>query len=86
MATDILQCNYFHHAVSVDNPSKVMFQDYIYRESCKYDYKLVQSKTGKHKNDNKTILPYIDKIVNYLLTGKELINQNNIKHDYILLD
>ena len=61
MATDILQCNYFQH---VDNSTKVMFQNSIHREICKYDYKHVLSKTGKHKNDNKTILPYVDKIVN----------------------
>ena len=75
----------------IETKDKVPFFQIIYKyefisSSCKYDYIRVQSKAGKHKNDKKTILPYIDKIVNYLLTGKELINQNNIKHGYILLD
>ena len=77
MTADILECNYFRQTLSKTNSNKVIFPNTSCRASCNYDFKMVKSRKGILKNDNKSVLRYIAKILNYLLTGNELINEND---------
>ena len=43
--------------------------------------KKITSSSGNQKTDNKTMLPYVEMVVNYLLTGKVNISQSYIKLD-----
>ncbi len=87
MATDILYCNYFDHTSAIANAKDVIFQNTNCGTSYIYECKSVKTSSGKQKNDNKTMLPYVEKILYYLLTGKELIKKvNSSQPDHIQLD
>ncbi len=59
---------------------KMIFSNTNCRASYIYESKSVKTSSGKQQNDNKKMLPYVEKILNYFLTGKIiLINLNSIK-------
>jgi hypothetical protein len=77
MATDIL-----HFQVNPFEKNQIgINQNQSCRAAYAYDYNNVITSSGICKNENKTILPYVETVICYLLTGKV----NNVQ-DYIVVD
>lgn len=82
MATAVLRCNAFCHQVVNPNisTSPTIFQNIKYKDIVEYIHEKITKKSGKHNNCNKNVLPYVQIIIKYLLTG------NTSRSEYIILN
>jgi hypothetical protein len=81
MCTDILNCGYFYQLM-IDNSTKnEILETMNYKNKCNYTLKNLKTSEVKHKNDNKTMVPYVEKVIRYLLNG-----ENNNQQDIMLED